>query len=567
MSLIVEDNRIVEMARRKRPPLTPRERCVMVMAAAVFILVPWGWGGVVLWTVAAALGVSLAALVAAVGTLAQQRAALLVWFLWIIAAFISVPAGHEVLSTRWLDYIAFPVAAFTAQAIPAFLYSGDNRSRPAANCLRDLKSSPILWCGLVFIAYAVVQHYNNWGEVIDRAAFWREQGIKVDVATYEIVAKSHISWLPSGLRAPFVTTDPAFPAMNTWRLLMILGAPWVMFLALRSGLRRRRGYVTLAWVSVIASCIFSIFAFLNQPSWGNILGFPVPPNCQTFGTFINRNHAAVYFYFNSALALALTYWHIRRAGDVALRGGPHLLAAFLALFLGLFATFTNSVGGMLVIATLAGAVAPAAFFFGMPRESFAKAEIAFITLGALLVAALIFLFTADFKALERKVNAKVETYQRVRTDDRKPLRDATWNMATAGGLTGRVWTGWGAGSYRWVAPAYQAEQKGLQHPNGKLRYRAPYAHFDWLQALAEVGIIGMIPVLFGVFWLFGWIRRSFTRGIPEAIPVACVLVLFWLHACVDLLFWFTPLLFMASFAAATMIAFVEQSSAEGPKQK
>lgn len=532
----------------------------MLMAASVLVLTPWGWGGVVLWTVEAALGISVAALVAAVGTLGQQRFAMLVWFVGILLAFLAVPAGHDVWSERWLDYMAFPMAAFAAQSLPAFLYAGDTRSSTASEGLRNLVSSPVLWCGLLFIGYVSVQYFNNWGVVVDRATFWREQGLKVAASDFEIIRVPHLSWLPSGLRAPFVTTDRAFPAMNVWRLLMILGAPWLMFLALRSALRRRRGYVILAWISLLASCAYAAFAFLNQPSHGEIFGFPIPPGSYPFGTFINRNHAAVYFYFNIAAALSVTFWYIRRSGDSTWQGGPHLISGFLALYLGVFATFTNSVGGTLAGAALIGLIAPISYYFGMPRQNIARKEAVFAMVAALLVASLALLFTADFKALTSKAGKKMEAYQRTGADDRRPLRLATWNMATSGGLAGKVWTGWGAGSYRWVSPAFQAEQKEFLWPNGKIRLRATYAHFDWLQALAEVGIIGLLPVLAGLVWLAGWIRRAFMRGLPEAAPLAGVLLIFGLHACVDLLFWFTPLLFMAAFVAAAMIAFVDQSS-------
>ena len=562
MSLLVEYTYIIDMVRPTRPPLTPRERCVMFMSAVVLALVPWSWGGVVQWTVAAALGISVATLVAAVGTLNQQRAAIVVWFLGIVVAFLALPPDLEPFSYGGAVYLAFPLAAFASQLIPAWVYATDARSRPASAGLQQLLATPVFWAGLVFIAYVLLQHFNAWGEVIDRTAFWKAQGAKLDLGPLVIEPRDHIAWLPSGLAAPFLSTDPAVPTMNALRLLMILGAPWLLFLALRCGLRRRRGYVALAWVSVLVASVVAIYGFFNQPSSGTILGFPVPPNVRTFGTFINRNHAAVYLYFNAALALALTFWHVRQCRHLSLRGGPYLVSAFFALFLGCFAVLTNSFGGLLVFVVLIGVAAPVGFFFGMPRSDLMKTETLVVTLTTLMVVALVFLLTADFRAVGNKVTRKTDMYQREGVSDRRPYRLATWELATEGGWTGRVWTGWGAGSYRWVSPPYQAKQKELVYPSGKLRFQALYAHFDWLQALAEVGIIGLLPIIAGLWWLAGWIRRSFLRGTPEAVPLACVLVLFGLHACFDLLFWFTPLLYMAALSAAAMISFVEQAAAD-----
>ena len=125
---------------------------------------------------------------------------------------------------------------------------------------------------------------------------------------------------------------------------------------------------------------------------------------------------------------------------------------------------------------------------------------------------------------------------------------------------GKPWTGWGAGSYRWVSPVYQVEEKALQDARGRLRVRALYAHNDWLQLLAEVGWFGLIPL----FAVLGWVgRRAIAAGEgghPEALPLAGLLLLFAFHAGFDLLCWFTPLLCVLALVVASLAAFTEQSS-------
>jgi O-antigen ligase len=124
----------------------------------------------------------------------------------------------------------------------------------------------------------------------------------------------------------------------------------------------------------------------------------------------------------------------------------------------------------------------------------------------------------------------------------------------------RPWTGWGAGSYRWVSPVYQAEQKALQDDRGRLRVRALYAHHDWLQLFAEVGLLGLLPLGVFLYWLGRKVRAAFRPGHPEAIPLAGLLLLFALHASFDLLCWFTPLLTVLALIVAALAAFTEQSS-------
>jgi hypothetical protein len=106
----------------------------------------------------------------------------------------------------------------------------------------------------------------------------------------------------------------------------------------------------------------------RTPAQKTITIAPVPDNARTFGPFINRTHACTYFYFNAALALALTFWHYRRKKDSDRLGGPHLISLFIAflLFFGVFLTF--SVGGILISLTLVLFVSPITYFLGLPTK-------------------------------------------------------------------------------------------------------------------------------------------------------------------------------------------------------
>jgi O-antigen ligase len=349
--------------------------------------------------------------------------------------------------------------------------------------------------------------------------------------------------------------------MNAWRLMMIIAAPWMLFCALRLGLRRRRSYVTLALISVIAACIIGAFCLVNTQSSGTILGFPIPKNTRCFGPFISRNHAGVYFYLHVALALALTFWHIRRAGESSLQGGPYLITAFLVFALSLLAALTTSVAATTIVLVLILLSVPLAYYFGFQESRVSRRGIVIVTGVAMLVSALAVLFVADFSPIVNRFEQKANVYQKVGSDDRAPLRRATLAMISDAGWDGRAWVGYGAGSYRWISPLYQAEQKEL-HYNGRFYYRADYAHNDWLEMLATWGVIGMLPVVAMLGWLGRRLIRAFHEGHPETMPLALGLILLGAHASLDLLFWFTPLMFTAVFIAAAMTCLTDQSSAE-----
>lgn len=535
----------------------------MLLAGLVLVLAPWGWAGVVLWTVAAALGFAAAAFLAVCAEARAQRVVMGVAFVGLLAALaFAGAAGHEPFTYRWLDHVCFPAALLAGSALAWFLLSRDLVSRPAAEARAELFRSVPFWAGVALFAYFAVQDFNAWGVVVDREAFWAAQGIPgVDVGQFDVRLQDYVRWLPSGLNAPFSAADTKQPPMNAWRLMMILGAPWLLLLALRHGLRRRRAYVLLGWVTVLAALAVGAFGLLHQQSHGTILGYPVPHNTTCFGTFMSRNHAGVYLYLHAAVALGLTFWHIRHAGENVLRGGPHLAAMFVAFALGLLAALTNSTAGAAAALTLLFVAPLLAFWFGFPGSRGSRRRIMLITGGALALSAASILLVADLQPIFARFKNKAASYQATGVDDRAPLRRATWSLATEGGASGRVWVGYGAGSYRWISPPYQARQKELQR-DGKLFYRAIHAHNDWLEMLAEWGILGLLPVLAFLGWLFGRLGRAFRPGHPETYPLALGLILVGLHAAVDLLFWFTPLMFTAGFVLAAMTTFTEQSSYE-----
>jgi O-antigen ligase len=536
---------------------------VTILAGLILVLAPWGWAGVVLWTVAAMLGFAVAAFVAVFAEARTQRHAMAVWFFGLLLALVGATIeGASPWTYRWLDYVCFPAFAFLGSAIAAFLLSRDLMSRPAAELRHELFRSVPFWAGVALFTYFAVQDFNAWGVVVDREAFWAKQGLPgIDVGKFDIRPQPYLTWLPSGLNAPFSAVDTSQPPMNAWRQMMVLGAPWLLFCSLHAGLRRRRAYVLLGWISVLAACGIGAFGFLNQYSSGTILGYPITYNARCFGPFINRNHAGVYLYLHAALALALTFWHIRRTGENSLKGGPHLVSAFLVFVLSLLAALTGSTAAAAAVLAITAVSIPLAYWFGFPSSRGSRKQIIVVTGAAMLLSAAAILSLADLKPIAERFKAKTVSYQQTGTDDRAPLRRATWSLISDAGWTGRAWVGYGAGSYRWISPPYQAQQKELQR-DGKLFYRAIHAHNDWLEMLADWGIVGSLAVFAALLWLGRRIIRAFHGGHPETVPLALGLLLMMAHAWVDLLFWFTPLMFTAAFVAAAMSCLTEQSSSE-----
>jgi O-antigen ligase len=165
-------------------------------------------------------------------------------------------------------------------------------------------------------------------------------------------------------------------------------------------------------------------------------------------------------------------------------------------------------------------------------------------------------YTYKYDQLEYRIRQKIKQKDGTTVDERIALRNATTQMISVGGVKGKVWYGWGAGSYRWVSPYFQAQQPSLQDKNQKLITRATYAHCDWLQMIAEWGVVGIVPVIVVLGWYIMNARRVYRRGRPEVMPLFCVCMLFLIHMFLDLLCWFTPILFILAFTAAMSLCLV-----------
>ena len=530
-----------------RPYLMGRELAVLCIAAIILIITPWAWGGVVWWATSITLGLSLGMLTIAVGNF---RAQVILSALWgaILAVIICliitrvISDTHEILNT-----ISLPAAALFAQLVGVSLTYDDFLSQPTSEITKKLFKLLPFWCGLALFTYFAVQGINVWGSVTERDLFWR------------IFKESYISWLPNGLKAPFLSDDRDPGGMNAWRLLLTLAGPWMFFCALQVGLSQRRSYKILSWVSVISATIFGAWAFNNQFSQGTILGYLIPSGTQTFGTFIDRTHAGVFFYLNVALAMTLGFCHFRKDENSSLKGGPHLIAIFFTVLLVILGIVSYSMAVILILASSLLLIFPLAFFIGMPQKSQLKLGPNILLFMMIFGLVLGLVTTINSKNLERKINAKIANLVVKKENDRASYAKATLDMATAGGVNGKIWYGWGAGSYRWVSPYFQAQQKELTDKEGRLLYRAIYAHNDWLQMLAEWGVVGMIPVFLMVLWFLNLGRKCFGRGRPELIPLFLIIILLGIHASIDLLFWFTPLLFLAVFIASMTQFLAEES--------
>lgn len=215
------------------------------------------------------------------------------------------------------------------------------------------------------------------------------------------------------------------------------------------------------------------------------------------GTLINQNHYALLMNLCISTTLGYLYYRSTRlAGDmgislrrlVSMPGAakPAWIAVWLAL-MGIALIFSMSRMGIAAMFCSIGAMMIASRI--AVRHVRLTAMVAVLLLLAILVAAI---YIGVDAVLVRYENLSQE---HASEEGRIALWRDAWKMIAEYPVFGR-----GLGTFRWMYPAYETVRPDTP---------AQYAHNDYIQALAEVGIIGLSLLI----WAFGAVWQTAIRNI------------------------------------------------------
>jgi len=394
---------------------------------------------------------------------------------------------------------------------------------------------PLFWLGLLLLGYILIQALNPaWTYMRDGTSWWLQ---KVE----------HIAWLPAGMETPFEDMSP-------WRELLVYGTAWLVTCALWVGITRRVAIQRLFTVIVANAVLLSIIGILQRVTdakyilWGlkdaNTAG-------GFFATIIYKNHAGAYLNLALMLCVGLLYWHFVRAERRFERSSPAPIFAFGAVVLGL---------GVLLSFSRAGTVLMLAFillsFIGFViRCTLTEGEGRSPWVTTLLcVGFSVFIgIGAYFLKTDQSFDRLGKLIQDGKTDSsvssRYLARAATWEMAKDNLLTG-----WGAGSFRHYFPVYQRHYPAIYdipgQPKAKMRWE--FAHNDYVQVVAELGLIGVTLLLAMVGAAVTHLRRQKVYLRPHLLFMILALVITAAHAWVDFQF-HNPAILLLWCASAAMI--------------
>lgn len=351
----------------------------------------------------------------------------------------------------------------------------------------------------------------------------------------------------------------SFDQYSTRLVVIKIAALMIYFaaaLAFTDSPRRLRLLVHTITIFGFALALFGLVQHFANPT--TIYWIRELPQSTPFGPFINRHHFAGYMELTMALPLGLLF-------SGAIERDKRLLYLFAVALMGVALIMTSSRGGIVSLFVEVCFLA-AVSGFGRKQEATdesarrGRARAAVVRVGLALGLMLALFAGVVLLGGESALSRFVGT---VNTEDPTTGRSHFWSM-TLNIIRDHPLIGAGLGAFSLVYTRYDT-RNGL--------FRLEQAHNDYLQVLADAGVVGAILGLFFIIALFrmGFQRREsedkFRRGVATGALAGCFAVL--VHSFFDFTLHTTSnaLLFLVLAALATLNGRVEQASTGGSKRR
>lgn len=441
---------------------------------------------------------------------------LLVILVSILLCFMPWAFGAMQVWSQWLTFgfcaTAFGVALINRHYRGHLAPQGDFKLIMWPKLIRF----PLFWLGLVFLGYILVQALNPSAVyTLENKRWW-------------LKPVEHVGWLPTGIDSPYQD-------MNAWRVLVLYSAAWLLVCALWVGITRRVAVQILLTVVVINGAVLALVGILMKVTEASHVLWvlkTINPSGGFFATIIYKNHAGAYLNLLLMLCTGLLYWHFARAERRMARTSPAPVFAFCAILLGIGVLLTNSRAAtlLLMIFTLVafiGFILRCALTRSAGRSPWVITLLC--TVFALFIGLGSYFLNADaaFSRIEKLLEQGKADYS---VHSRLLTRKATLDMAGD-----KLVTGWGAGSFRHAFPTYQRAYPEIHEVPGrpKMKWRWEYAHNDYVQFLAEFGLVGAAILLAMLACGLRHLIQQHVYQRPHLLFIALALAITAAHAWMD----------------------------------
>jgi O-antigen ligase len=441
----------------------------------------------------------------------------LLWAVSLQLSFLPWAIGGTRLWAQWVSF-GLAVVAFGLMLLPREYQDVAPGQAPfRLFTWPKLIRFPIFWLGLAFLGYITCQTLNPaWHfESLPSGVWWMQKNA------------SYITWLPSGVDVPFERWSP-------WRLMLIYSSILMTSCAVWVGFTRRRSLQTLFTVLAANAFLLAILGIAQRATNADkIYWFWKSPASYFVSSFIYKNHAGAYFNLVLALCAGVALWHYERSLRRLDKSSPSGVFAFFATAIALVVVFSYSRTAtilMFVFLVMAAVI----FFWRLKRQPGAETRgplvivMVVLALGSFIYLGLRSLRTEQFLASIAKLQQQVSE---AGLGTRENLATATWEM-----FQDQPLYGWGGGSYRYLFRLYQVKHPELVVANGQKQYWE-HAHNDYVEVLAELGVVGMSLLLAMLtFMAYRYLRaRAWQNPVSLFGALGCGLVV--VHSTVDFHFY------------------------------
>ena len=336
-----------------------------------------------------------------------------------------------------------------------------------------------------------------------------------DGADVFLIPTEPTPWLPSSAR----------PAL-AWQALAIFDALWITAFNVAFVLRRKRAIRGLLLFAVLNALALAVLGTLQKLSaaTGPYFGEVAVRQPFFFSTFVYHNHWGSFLLLMLAAAVGLTFHFTRRSDARDALHSPAFVGIVVIFLLAATAPLSGSRSCTGLAVLLLGVTLLHTLWRALQKRRRMNESAAAPILGAGVIVALAlagawWLAEDSIRTRVRLTREQIGAIrERGGLGARSMLYEDTWRMARD-----RPWAGWGMGSYPHVFTRYSRQTVVDRLP---VFYRD--AHSDWLQALAEHGVIGsLLLAATAVSPLLGLRWRDVAGPLRAYLLFGCAIVLLY----------------------------------------
>jgi len=341
------------------------------------------------------------------------------------------------------------------------------------------------------------------------------------------------AWRPSSAR-------PALALFELWLFNALYLSAFNLAVFIRQR-RALRGLLFFVGGNALALSVFGTVQKLTHAQ-GPFFGLVETPQPFFFASFVYHNHWGSFALLTITVCIGLFWRFVRRREDRDFLHSPAFTWMIVILVIAATVPLSGSRSCSIVLAGLLGGAVIHAIARLVRSRILYRESILLPMAGAGLV--LILSLGAIWFVARDSITSRVDqTFEQVGTLHRKgtlgtraTLYRDTWTMARA-----KLWFGWGTGSYPHVFQIYNT----FKPDSKQVKDFYADAHNDWLQSLAEHGLIGSALLALCVLIPLSRLRaRHLNNLLPAYLLVGCSLILLyaWVefpfgNAAVTLLWW------------------------------